>query len=171
MIFNYIEVKNENKKTVRACFRKEIHIVDDLKINMFIENDVMKSKDINVLSNKKIAYIKSCKIIVSVKIRSFEILIIKSVHLRKITLIFFHSKISMKINHLIVFNFRDFFKFDEINLLIVYAHLVNAFTNEILFQNEFNRFIKVLRNYRLERFIKLKYINVYHISNENDFKN
>ena len=105
------------------------------------------------------------------KIKLFETSIIKSVHLRKITIIFLHSKISMKIHYLIVFDFRDFFfKFDEIDLLIVYVHLMNAFTNEILLRNKFNRFIKVSRNYRLKKFIELKYINVYYINNENDFK-
>ena len=106
------------------------------------------------------------------KIKSFEALVIKSIHLRKITIIFFHSKILMKIYHLILFDFRNFFfEFDEINSLIVHVHLMNAFTNKILFRNEFNRLIKVSRNYRLRKFIEFKYINVYHINNENDFKN
>ena len=172
LIFIYIENKDENEKTARACFRRKIHIVDDLKANMFINNDVMKSKNINVSSNKRIAYIENCKIIVLMKIKSSEISIIKSIHLRKITIISSHSKISMKIHHLTMFDFRNFlFKFDEIDSLIIYVHLMNAFTNEILFRNEFNHFIKIPRNYRLKKFIELKYINVYHINDENDFEN
>ena len=167
LIFIYIKGKNEKEKTIRACFHKEIHIIDDLKINMLIDNDIMKSKNINVSLNKRIAYIENCKMIVSIKIKSFEILIIKSVHLRKITIISFHSKISMKIHYLIVFDFRIFsFKFDEINLLIIYAHLINAFINEILFRNKFNRFIRVPRNYHLKKFIKLKYIKLKYRNNQ-----
>ena len=84
LIFIYIKSKNESDKTTRACFRKKNYIVNDLKINIFINNNIMKSKNINVLSSKKIIYINNCKIIVSVKIKSFEIIIIKSIHLRKI---------------------------------------------------------------------------------------
>ena len=134
LIFIYIKNKDEKEKTTRACLRRKIYIIDDLKANMFIDNDVMKSKNINVSLNKEIAYIENCKIIVLMKIKSFEISIIKSVHLRKITIIFPHLKISVKLYHLIIFGFRDFlFEFNDIDLLIIYVHLINAFTNEILF--------------------------------------
>ena len=172
LIFIYIKSKDENGKTTRTCFRKEVHIVNDLKINMLIDNDVMKLKNINVSSSKRIAYIENCKIIISVKIKSFEISVIKSIHLRKTTIISFHSKILMKIHHLTVFDFRNFFfEFNEIDSLIAYIYLMNAFINEILFWNEFNRFIKVSRNYRLRKLIELKYINAYYINDENDFEN
>ena len=126
--------KNKENKIVRTCFRRKIHIVDNLKTNMFIENDIINLKNINVSFDRRIAYIENYKIIVLMKIRLSETPIIKSVHLRKITIISSYSKISMKVHYLIVFDFRDFlFKFDEIDLLIVYAHLTNAFTKEILF--------------------------------------
>ena len=138
---------------------------------MLIDNDVMKSKNINVSLNKKTAYIDNCHIIVSMKIKSFQAAVSKSVHLRKTIIISSHSKISMKIHHLTVFDFRDFFfEFDEINSLIAYAHLMNAFIKTIFLRNELKHLIKISRNYRLKKLIKLKYINVYHIIEKNDFE-
>ena len=164
--------KDESDKTIWTCFRKKIHIIDDLKTNMLINNDIIKSKNVNVSSNKRTIYINNCKIIVSIKIKSFEIAVIKSVHLQKIIIISFHLKFSMKIHYLTVLDFRNFlFEFDEIDSLIAYAHLVDAFIKTILFKNESNRSIKISRNYRLKKFIEIKYINVYHINDENDFEN
>ena len=106
------------------------------------------------------------------KIKLFETSIIKFIHLRKIIIIFSYLKTLIKTHHLTVFDFRNFFfKFNEINSLIVYAHLINMFTKKILFQNKFNRLIKISRNYHLKKFIKLKFINVYYIDNGNNFKN
>ena len=139
---------------------------------MFIKHNVISSKNINVSFDKRIAYIKNCKIIISMKIKLFKTLIIKLIYLRKIIIISFHLKISVKIHHLIVFDFRNFlFELDKIDSLIIYAHLINAFTKKILFRNEFNRFIKVSRNYRLRKFIELKYINIYYFIDENDIRN
>ena len=62
----------------------------------------MNLKNINVSFDKRTAYIENYKIIVSVKIKLFEISVIKLIHLQKIIIIFFHSKTLMKIYYLIV---------------------------------------------------------------------
>ena len=69
----------------------------------------MKSKNINISSNKRIAYIESCKIIILIKIKLSKTSVIKSIHLQKITIIVFYLKSSMTIHHLIMFDFRNFF--------------------------------------------------------------
>ena len=171
LIFIYIKGKDESDKTIRACFRKKVHIVNDLKTNMLIDNNIMKSKNINVSSNKKTAYINNCHITVSMKIKLFEATVFKFVHLQKITIISFYLKILMKIHHLIMFNFRNFlFELNEINSLIAYVHLMNAFIKTILLQNKSKHLIKISRNYRLKKLIELKYTNVYHIIEKNDFE-
>ena len=171
LIFIYIKDKDESNKTTRACFRKKIHIIDDLKTNMFIDNNIMKLKNINVSSSKKTAYINNCHIIISMKIKSFKAAVFKFVHLRKIIIILSHLKILMKIHHLIMLDFRDFFfEFDEIDLLISYVHLINAFIKTILFRNELKYSVKISSNYCLKKFIELKYINVYHIIEEDNFE-
>ena len=44
----------KNDKTIISIFRRELHLIDDLKINMLINNDIMKSKkSFRILSKKQ----------------------------------------------------------------------------------------------------------------------
>ena len=62
---------------IKIYFLREIHIVDDLKINILINNDIIKSKSINIITNKRIVIIENCEIIILIKIKIFEIIIVK----------------------------------------------------------------------------------------------
>lgn len=106
---------------------------------MLIGNDVMNSKEIVVDSQNKIAYIRSCKIIVSIEVRTSNLAITKFVHLRKTTLISSRSELSMEIHNLAIPSDRDFlFESKEISHLIAYAHLIDADTKIVILRNDFN---------------------------------
>lgn len=109
---------------------------------MLIENDVMNSKEIIVDSQNKIAYIRSCKIIVSIEVRTLDLAITKSIYLRKTTLISLQSKLSMKIHNLAISSDRDFlFELKKISCLIAYAHLIDANTKIVILRNDFDQSI------------------------------
>ena len=153
---------------VRACYIKKIYIVDDLKVNILINNDIDDLKNIIISIESCIAHISNCNVIVFLKVKIIEFAIVKLVHLRKITMISFKTKFSVKIHHLIVFNKKYLFKLKEIFNLIAYAHFVNEFIKTILLRNEFNIFIQISRNYRLKRIMKINYFNVFHIIIDNN---
>ena len=154
------------KKSIRTCFIKEMHIIDDFKINIFIENDVDESESISIFLNNKTTHINNYKIIVSLKVKIIKIIIDKSVHLRKTTIISFKIELLIEIHHLAVQDRKYLFKLKKISNLTTYAHLINAFIKIILIRNEFNISIQIFCNYRLKRFTKMNYINAFHISNE-----
>ena len=53
------------EKSIRACFIKKMHIINDLKINIFIENDVDESESISIFFKNKTTHINNCEVIIS----------------------------------------------------------------------------------------------------------
>ena len=90
------------EKSIRACFIKKMHIVDDFKINILIENDIDEFENISISFKNKITHINNYEMIVSLKVRIIEVIIDKSIHLRKTTIISFKIELSIEIHHLIV---------------------------------------------------------------------
>ena len=64
----FVDVKNDN--SIKAFIRREIHLIDNLKINMFIDNDVSVSKNVVLDLVKKQAFIDSCDVIIAFDVRS-----------------------------------------------------------------------------------------------------
>ena len=54
---------------VKTFIEKEIHLIKNLKTNMFIENDIIVSKEIFVNIINRIANIRSCDVIMSLNVR------------------------------------------------------------------------------------------------------
>ena len=172
IIFIYIYDKNNViDERIRTCFIRKIHIINNLKINILIKNNINDSKDIIVFIKNHIAHINSCDVTVSLKVKIIEIVIAKSIHLRKIIVILLKIELSIKIHHLIVSNKKYLFESKEIFNLIAYAHLINAFIKTILFRNEFNILMQIPRNYRLEKITEINYFNGFYISIDNKNEN
>ena len=86
IVFIYFVDKNTIDKKIKICFRREIHIVDDLKTNMLIENDIIDLKIFIINLNNKIVRINNCNVIVLIEIRSLKISTIQlSIHLKKLS--------------------------------------------------------------------------------------
>ena len=155
IIFIYIYNKDNiiNEK-IRTCFIKKVYIINNLKVNIFIENNIDDLKDIIVFIKNYTTYIKNCNVIVFLKIKIIVIVVAKSIHLRKIIVILSKIKFSIEIYHLIVSNKKCFFELKEILNCIAYVHLINAFIKTILFCNEFNISMQISRNYRLKKLQK-----------------
>ena len=103
--------------------------------------------------------------IILLKIKIIEIIIDKSVYLRKTTIISFIIKLLIEIYYLAVQNRKYLFKSEKISNFTIYAHLINVFIKVILIRNEFNISIQIFYNHRLKRFTKMNYINAFYILN------
>lgn len=62
----YLPAKNNNDKWIMACIYQKLYIVDNLKVNFLIKNDIVNVKKIWInIINKKI-YIPEFKAIISI---------------------------------------------------------------------------------------------------------
>ena len=149
-----------------------MHLIKNLKINIFIDIDIIILENIIIDLIKKKTFIQNCDVIVFLEIRSrFNHVQQRFIHAKKI--ITFLSR-----NQLIIFvyyfvndlsNDRNFlFESKNINL-ILYAHVVNVFTKTILVINDIDKIVRVSRNCRLNKLIELDFSHVFYVENDDNF--
>jgi len=149
-------------------FCGEIHLINNLKTNIFIEINIISFKDIVVNLITCTTRIESCNIIVSIKIRISNNVIFKSIYFRKFITISSRSKISIEIYYFAILEDRDFlFESNEISHLTSYVYLINVITKTIILRNNIDRLVYISRNYRLEKLFEIKYLNAFYIDVNN----
>ena len=164
-----IHIKNmKNDKLITFVFRREIHLIDNFKINIFINNDVIDVEKIIINSIKRETFIINIDVIVSIKVKSSKISIQRLVHIRKIIIISSLTKIIVFIHHSSLSTNKDFlFEFvDDINLTL-FVYMIDTFIFVVMIRNDEHQTIKISRNFRLKWINELKYINVFQIYVEN----
>ena len=145
---------------------REIHLINDLKINMLIENDILKSEKFYINLENNIVYIDNCDIFVFVNVKRRSSSQNHLIHIIKITVISPRSKIAIFIHHILndIFNDRNYlFESEKLNL-IMYAHFMNAIIKVVLIRNDTKQVVQIFRNTRLDRLMKMNYFNVFHIT-------
>ena len=153
----------KNDVTIRVKIIRKIHLIDNLKTNMLLNNDVIESKKIDVNISKKTIYIKSCKIIANLKIRTFKIIVQISIYIRKITVISFRFELILSMHYTIVSFDRNYlFESNELKFSL-YVHLIDFNIKQIIVRNESNQVVHIFRNYRVDHIIEIDYINVFQI--------
>ena len=153
IVFIYFVDKYTNDKKIKICFRRETHIIDDLKTNMLIENDIIDLKNFIINLNNKIIRINNCDVIVSIEIQLFKISTIHlSIYLKKIIIVSIHVELTIFIHRMknILFVVCDFwFESKIINQLLMYVHLIDTIIGTVIVRNENNMSIWISRNMRL----------------------
>ena len=165
----FVDVKNDS--SVKALIRREIHLVDNLKINMLIDNDVTVSEDVVLDLVKKQALIDSCDVTIALDVRSrASHAQQRSIHVKKIIVLSSRNQMTIFIHHLVdeLLVSRDFlFESDESNL-ILYAHIIDVDIKVVLTTNDSNSAVKISRNFRLDRLIELDFSQAYHLDEDED---
>ena len=67
VLMYFIDEKND--KSTKIMIRWKIYLINNFKINMFINNDIIDSKRWNINLNKKKIFIENCEMIVSIDIQ------------------------------------------------------------------------------------------------------
>ena len=160
--------EKKNDKSITSMFRRKIHLINNFKTNMFINNDIIDSKSIIINSIKKQTFINSIDVIISIEIKSSKNNIQRSIHIRKTIVISSHIEIIVFINDINLLKNKDFLfeSIDDVNNFIFYVHLIDAFTFVVVVRNDCNQFIQIFRNFKLNRISKLNYSNVFQVSFE-----
>ena len=68
VLMYFVDVKDDN--SIKIFIRREIHLVNNLKINMFIDNDVIVSENVVLDLVKKQTFIDNCDVIIVFDVRS-----------------------------------------------------------------------------------------------------
>jgi hypothetical protein len=170
-IIYFSEFFSKDEKFMREMIRREVHLMNNLKINMFIENDILDSEEIFINDVNSKIIIASCQeMIISIEIRILTKNIInKILHARFTTMISFHFMTLIFIHHSNLSNDRDFLFESFDSSVSLYAHAIDVVTNCIMIRNDSSQSIKIFRNVRLDRITKIQYLNVFHV--DLDIKN
>ena len=159
--------KEKNDKSITSILRREVHLINNFKANMLIDNDVIESKEIIINSIKKQTFITSTNATISIEVRLSKNNIQRSIHIRKTTIVSFHTEIIVFINNTSLPESRNFLfeSTDDVNFTF-YAHLVDASTFVVVVRNDCDQFIQIPRNFKLNRISELNYSNAFQVSSE-----
>ena len=161
------DTKNDQKIT--SLFKREIHLVDNLKVNMLLNNDIIEFKDFVIDMIKRHAIIDNIDIIISLKVRFLKLTIQRFIHLKKITIISSHVELIVDVHHVELSITRDFlFESNDNFNFILYVHLVDAFIKFIIVRNDRKFSIMISRNFRLDRVFEIDFSNDFHIDIDDD---
>ena len=149
-------------KPAITLIRREVHLVEDLKANFLIGNNILKPEGFKIDLERNKAFISSCGVTIPINVQSRSIPIHKPIHLKKSTVIPPHSITPVQVHSLAAMpSDRDFlFEPDDVNFSL-YAHIVNFETEAILVRNDEPKAITIPRNLRLGYATELEYSNAF----------
>ena len=87
-----------NEKIIAILASRKIHIIDNLKINILINMNIMMSKQIDILTFQLKVKINNYNIIVFIEIRIKNRVIIYSIHIKKFIIIFLYIQLIISIH-------------------------------------------------------------------------
>ena len=70
--FMYFADTDDKKRKVKTLITKKIYLIDNLKTNMLINNDILRFKFIDISIFTKSTNVDSCKVIVFIKLKHFQ---------------------------------------------------------------------------------------------------
>ena len=167
MLSMYFSETNSADISTKTIIIREVHLIDDLKANLLINNDILDSKQIDIFNSTGTALIDSYDVTISITTRTEVRSQIRSIHALKAITIFSRFKCLVSIHHMFSLFNRDFlFESVEINLTI-YTHLVNLKTSFILIRNDRIQSMKIFKNFRLRTIKEFDYSNAYQVDSLN----
>jgi hypothetical protein len=162
------------EKLIREIIRREVHLMNDLKANMLIDNDILDSEKIFINDVNSKVIIASCQnMIISIEIRTLsKEMINKILHARSFTIISSRSMTIILIHQTSLSTNRDFlFESQNSNLDIsLYAHAVDSIITAIMIKNESEKLVKISRNERLKIIIEIQYFNAFQVETQDEIK-
>ena len=162
--------KSKNDKNVISLIQREVHLVNNLKVNMLIDNDIIDSEQFIIDMKIKQTTIENIDVSISIEVKSTKTSLQRLIHLKKIVIISSHIEMIISVHNVNLSVSRDFLFESENSKLVMYVHLIDVSTTAILIRNDKNISIKISRNYRLDRVSELDFSNVFHIDNSNDVR-
>lgn len=131
-------IGNKGQRMI-VCIYCELHIVDNLRANIFIENNIIGVKGMMINIAKEKAYISDCKAIVPITAKHCGQFVKKVLYLTICVMIPLQLQIFVSTNSLSLPSDRDFyFEPTQQPKLFLFAHLMTHNTKGVLVQNKSN---------------------------------
>ena len=163
----YIIHFKKNDKSITLMFRREIYLINNFKTNMFINNDIINSKNIIINSIKKQTFINNINVIILIKVKLSKNNIQRLIHIRKIIVVLFYIEMIVFINNINLSKNKFFlFEFVENVNFTFYVHLIDTFIFVVVIRNDYVQSIQIFRNFKFDRISKLNYFNAFQINSK-----
>ena len=147
-------------KPAIALIRCEVHLVENLKANFLIGNNILKSEKFRIDLKKNQVYIGSCGVTIPIDIQSRTTPMHKPIYLKRSTVVPLHNVIPVQVHSLTgMLSDQDFMSESDKVKFSLYAHMVNFETEAILVKNNESRAITISRNFCLGYATEIDYPN------------
>jgi hypothetical protein len=160
----YLSSKNDSTRLIEI--NREMHLIKEFKVNMFIDNDDLESKNIIIDVQHKMTTIRNCEnLTIEVKIHQKEFFVRRNVINQFVNVISSktYAKILYKMKAL--FSNRDFlFKSSSEVSISIYTHVIDVRMIDVIVRNESVKSIKISRNFKLEKTQKIQYDDCFYAS-------
>ena len=137
---------------------------------MLIDNDIIEFEQFIIDMKITQIIIENIDVSIFIEMKSTKMSFQRLIHLKKIAIISSHIEMTISIHNVNLFVSRDFLFESKNTKLIMYVHFIDVNIIAILIRNDKKFFVKILRNYRLNRIFELDFSNVFHIEKSNDVK-
>ena len=172
----YIRDKTIVDKSVTIHFRREVHVVNDLKIKILIDMNIIELKIIDVLMNNNILHVENCDVIVFIiiKFKNNDERINRIIRVITIVIISFHFTIaiivkfrdkSMSIDRNYFFHFISNVKFKSNDEFFV--HIVDVNVDAVQIRNVTNKSCIISRNVKINKLHDFEKKNCYVVDSKN----
>ena len=153
---------DKHKQPVYACIYREMYLVDSLKANMLVENDIIAPKSIMIHLANSTAFITSCNVRIAITAgQQGQPLRIKL--MADITILLpMNSESLVPVAHSNLPADRDFF-FQPVQQphLTLFAHLISHDTKKVLLRNDSPNAVLTPRKHRLGTVTEVIYENCF----------
>lgn len=160
---SYFPGVDEGGNKVLACIRREIHVVDGLRIKMLVGNDFIDLEGITIDVAKEKVYIGSYKTFITVTARQRGQFIRRKIHALSATKILPHSESLIPIStSLSLPEDRDYlFEPTQQSNVVLFAYIINSRTTAVLAKNDSDHQVEIPRKFRLGVVTELDYENCF----------
>ena len=164
LISMYVSDVKENDIKILYRIIREIHLIDDLKTHMLIENDIVELKQIVLNVNKSKTFINNCDIITNIFYRQRDNYTRRAIYIRETLTMSPRLKCLISIIKVDVSIAKDFL-FEPIAYvnITLHAHLIDVKMHKVLARNDIDRTVKILKKTRLDTLSELDYENVFFV--------
>ena len=172
----YIHDKTTIDKSVTIHFRREVHIVDELKIKIFIDMNIIESETIDVLINSNTLHVENCEItvLIIIKLKSNDERINRIIRAITVVTISFHFTIAitMKFRDKFVSANRNYFFHSIFDVKLksnddFFFHIVDVNVDVVQIRNVIDKFCIIFRNVKIDKLRDFEEKDCYVVDSKN----
>ena len=164
MISIYFLDTNKFEKSALANITRKIHLIDDLKINMLIENDILELESFIIDVSKKTTTINNCEIIIDLFIRQRDLFVRRNILSNHRIIVSLDSQARISFDYNISEERNFLFELSIESDCTMFHHLINSYISEVVMQNDSSRSVIIFKKFCLRSVSKLTYDHCFQIS-------